>query len=98
MGPGLRKLLRGAALAAVVAGPAAAEPLRVAAWVAPLSRDGPGLLLRDLLNGEDAQAEAALTVIAAAQADLLLLMNLDWDADGAALDALATRLAEAGLD
>ncbi len=72
--------------------------IRVAAFVAPLSRDGPGLLLRDLLGGEDQAAEAALAVIAAAEADLLLLMNLDWDEGGAALGALAARLAERGLD
>ncbi len=70
----------------------------MAAFVAPLSRDGPGLLLRDLLGGEDPAAEAALAVIGAARADVLLLANLDWDMDGAALGLLAERLAEGGLD
>jgi hypothetical protein len=70
----------------------------VAAFVAPLSRDGPGLLLRDLLSGEDEAAEAALAVIGAARADVLLVANLDWDLDGAALGLLAERLAARGLD
>ncbi|NKX43093.1 endonuclease/exonuclease/phosphatase family protein [Roseicyclus persicicus] len=39
---------------------------------------------------------ASLQVIAAADADIVLLQDVDWDAGLAALDALAARLAEAG--
>lgn len=37
-------------------------------------------------------------VIAAARPDVLLLADIDWDAQGAALGALAARLEEEGLD
>ncbi len=42
--------------------------------------------------------EAVATVLARTRPDVLLLTDMDWDADGAALSALAERLAEAGLD
>jgi hypothetical protein len=83
---------------ALLAAPAAAESVRIAAWGAPLSRDGPGLLLRDLRSGEDEGAEAAVALLAEARPDVLLLTDMDWDAEGAALEALARRLGEAGLD
>ncbi|MGR3379153.1 endonuclease/exonuclease/phosphatase family protein [Salipiger abyssi] len=75
--------------------PAGAEPLRLATWHADLSRKGPGLLLRDLLRGE---ADAVVAEIAAADADILLLTDIDYDYGGAALSALAERLAQAGAD
>ncbi|MFN3936428.1 MAG: endonuclease/exonuclease/phosphatase family protein [Gemmobacter sp.] len=73
-----------------------AEPLRIAAFHAGLTRDGPGLLLRDILSGRDPQVEAVVTVIVASRADVLLLSGFDHDLGGAALTALADRLAEAG--
>ena len=82
----------------LLATPATAEPLRIAAWGADLSRDGPGLLLRDILGDEDPAVEAVAAVLAATRPDVLLLTDMDWDADGAALAALAARLAEEGLD
>lgn len=66
----------------------------MATWHADLSRDGPGLLLRDILRGE---AGAVVAEIAAADADVLLLTDIDYDRGGAALSALAARLAEAGV-
>lgn len=39
-----------------------------------------------------------IDVLAAAHADVILLTDLDWDAEGAALAALQGRLAERGLD
>lgn len=39
-----------------------------------------------------------MEVLAAARPDVLLLTDIDWDADGAALAALAERLEEEGLD
>ncbi|MCY1128153.1 endonuclease/exonuclease/phosphatase family protein [Frigidibacter sp. RF13] len=80
----------------ILAAPAAAETLRVATWDPDLSRDGPGLVARDLAAGKDAQIRAALAVIAAADADILLLTDLDWDADLVALRALQTSLEAAG--
>ena len=70
----------------------------MATWGAPLSRDGPGLLLGDILDPEDEGIAAVVAVILAAHPDVLLLTDMDWDRDGAALGALAERLAEEGLD
>jgi hypothetical protein len=70
--------------------------LRIATYATGLGRDGPGLMLRDLGSGEDAQAEAALDVIAALDADIVLLGGVDWDAGHAGLAALRARLAERG--
>jgi hypothetical protein len=81
----------------LAAGAAQADSLRVATFNTELSRDGPGLLLRDLTRG-DAQAEAAADVIAHARPDILLLQGIDWDHKGAALDAFAALIAARGLD
>lgn len=62
-----------------------------------MSRPGPGLLLRDLQKGGEAQSEAALGVLLALRADVLVLTDFDYDAEGAALTALAARLAAGGL-
>ena len=51
---------------------ARAEPVRIATWAAPLSRDGPGLLLRDILRDEDAQLTAVYAVLAEVQPDVLV--------------------------
>lgn len=72
-----------------------AEPLRIAAYHAELSREGPGLLLRDILKG-DPQSTAAAQVIAAADPDILVLLGIDYDLDGLALTAFADRLAAFG--
>lgn len=63
-----------------------------------LIRDGPGLLLRDILKGEDPQVAAVVEVLAKSKPDVLLLTAIDWDYDGAALSALTTVLAAAGQD
>ncbi|MEQ3624185.1 MAG: endonuclease/exonuclease/phosphatase family protein [Celeribacter sp.] len=75
---------------------ASAEPLRIATYDAGLKRDGPGLLLRDLLK-PDEQAHAAMDMIVALDADILLLTGMDQDAQGASLTALAEGLAQRGL-
>ena len=93
---GLR-YLAGAALIAALGLPASADPLRIATYDPDLSRDGPGLLLRDLGRKDD-QIDAAIRVIAEAHPDILLLTSLDWDGDGRALAALRDRLAKAGID
>jgi len=75
---------------------ATADTLRIATFHTELSRAGPGLLLRDLARGEDAEIAATIAVIAAAEAGILLLQGVDYDAEGAALDRLAEGLAAAG--
>ena len=76
--------------------PLHAEALRVASFNTELQRDGPGLLLRDIARGEDAQIAAVVAVIAAADADVLALQRVDWDYEGRTLAALADRLEAAG--
>ena len=68
---------------------ATAETLRIATFAAPLSRDGPGLLLRDIEKGEDAQILAVRDIIAKVSPDILLLTNFDYDLDQKALAAFA---------
>lgn len=74
-----------------------ADRLRIATFNTELSRRGPGLLLRDILQG-DPQVEAVVTVIAAARPDVIVLQGIDYDLEGVALNALGTALAQAGLD
>lgn len=73
---------------------ATAETLKIATFAAPLSRDGPGLLLRDL-GREDDQIDSVLAIIADASPDVLVLTDFDYDLDGLALAAFAAR---AGYD
>lgn len=54
------------------------------------------MLARDISGGKDAQVEAALQVIAALDADVLLLTSVDYDRGLVALDLLADRLAMMG--
>ena len=65
------------------------ETIRIATFAAPLSRDGPGLLLRDILKGEDAQIAAAQDVIALIDPDILVLTDFDYDLDGHAMQVFA---------
>jgi hypothetical protein len=84
--------------AALFAGvPAKADSIRIAVFHTELHRDGPGLLLRDIRGGEDAQVAAVVAVIAAARPDAILLLGVDHDLDLVAAKALADRLAAAGL-
>lgn len=62
--------------------------LRVATFNVALAREGPGALHRALLAG-DPQARALAAVVAAAAPDLLLINELDHDAEGTALGTLA---------
>ncbi len=65
--------------------------MRIATYAAPLSRDGPGLLLRDLLRGEDPVLRAIASVVSDAAPDVLVLTDFDYDHDGVALRAFADR-------
>ncbi|MES2665160.1 MAG: endonuclease/exonuclease/phosphatase family protein [Pseudomonadota bacterium] len=77
---------------------AGAETLRIATYNADLTRRGPGLLLRDILRGDDVQIAAVVAVIARADPDVILLTGFDWDYDGVALAAFAKALTAAGAN
>lgn len=79
------------------AGATAQTVLRIASYDPELSRDGPGLLLRDLRRGADPQIAAVISVLLAARPDVLLLTGFDWDHQGTALRAFAAELAGRGL-
>ena len=91
-------LLRCLGCIAVLAGPAGADSLRIATWNAGLDRTGPGLLVDDLSGGEDPKIDAAVRVLAALDADVVLLTAVDYDLGGVALGLLAEKLAAAGAD
>jgi hypothetical protein len=84
-------------LCLALAGPAGAETLRIATWNVALDRQGPGLLVKDLAE-DDAQVQAVVRVLAALQADVVLLTSVDYDRGGVALGLLAEKLAVQGLD
>ncbi|WP_037312940.1 endonuclease/exonuclease/phosphatase family protein [Ruegeria halocynthiae] len=75
---------------------AQAETLRVATFNTELSRDGPGLLLRDIQRG-DPQVQAVVDVLLATRPDIVALQGIDWDLDGRALSALTQAIDTAGL-
>ncbi len=75
---------------------AIAETLRIATYQVELSRDGPGLLVRDLMAGDDPQVAAIVAVLVKADADVILLTDLDYDHGLVALGLLADQLAIAG--
>jgi len=60
-------------------------------FAAPLSRDGPGLLLRDLGRDDD-QIDAIAAIIQHVRPDILLLTDFDYDRDQLALGQFAQRL------
>lgn len=88
----------GAVLTALALLPAStsAETLRIATWNVGLDRTGPGLLVQDLIKGEDPQIAALVRVLVALDADVILLTAVDYDRGGVALGLLADRLAAAG--
>lgn len=81
------------ALALLAAAAARAETLRVASYNVDLSRDGPGLLLQELLGEPGPKALAAVAAIQAARPDVLVIQQFDHDQRGFALAAFAARLA-----
>lgn len=85
-------------LLACLAAPAAGDALRVATYHSALKRDGPGLLLRDIVRGEDAQVQAVMSVLTTVRPDILALQSFDYDLNLTALGAFADALRAAGLD
>ncbi len=77
---------------------ASAETVRFATFNVSLNRAGPGLLLRDIEKGEDAQIDAVIRIITEVAPDVLLLNEFDHDLDGVALAAFRKRLKAAGQD
>lgn len=77
--------------------PADAETFRIATFNTELSQKGPGLLLRALEQKSLPQAEAVLDVVRTIKPDILLLQNIDWDAEGRTLGVLTQRLSAHGL-
>ena len=66
--------------------------MRVAIFHTELSRDGPGLLLRDILSGKDAQVGAVVKVVRHVAPDVLVLADIDYDFGNVALGALADEI------
>ncbi len=73
-----------------------AETIRVATFNTDLARKGPGLLLRDILSGDDDQVNAVADVIMRTAPDILLLLDFDYDLDARALQAFRDLVAETG--
>ncbi|MFG6559300.1 endonuclease/exonuclease/phosphatase family protein [Sulfitobacter sp. 1A15299] len=80
----------------LLTGTAQAEPLRIATFNTELSRKGPGLLLRDILRGNDPAVTSVIETIASADPDIIALQGIDYDLEQAALNALADALSAAG--
>ncbi len=75
---------------------AAAETLRIATYNTELTRKGPGLLLRDILRGDDPQVRAVVQVVAEIAPDILVLQGVDYDHGHAALAALRDVIGQQG--
>ena len=75
---------------------AQAEPLRIATFNTGLERDGPGLLLRDILRGDDAQVGAVVRVLADVAPDIVALQGVDHDHDLHTLHAMRDAIARDG--
>lgn len=78
--------------------PSLGDTLRVATFNVELQRKGPGLLLRDIVKGEDPQVLAVLEVIAQIHPDILAVQGFDWDYENRALTAFAQALRTKGVD
>lgn len=71
--------------------------MRIATLNAELSRDGPGILLRDITQGADPQINALSSVIVSVSPDVLVLQGVDYDLELLALVALRDQIAQNGL-
>lgn len=76
--------------------PVTADTLRIATWHIEARRDGPGLLLRDILRDADPQIAAIAAVLARVRPDIVLLQRVDYDLGLVALSALRDRVARDG--
>ena len=93
-------MIRGALAAIIVlvtGSVATADTIRIATFNAELTRDGPGLLLRDLSRGQDPQIAAVVDVISTVRPDILALQGFDYDYGLQALNAFNQTLAQGGM-
>ncbi len=81
-----------------ISGSAQAETLRIASFNVGLDRNGPGLLLRDILRAENEQIKALIRIISEVSPDILVLQKFDYDHDWRALNAFAAALSGAGAE
>jgi endonuclease/exonuclease/phosphatase family metal-dependent hydrolase len=65
--------------------PAKAEMIRAATFNCSLTRSKPGALIEDLAGGNNPQAKAAAEIMQRVRPDVVLLNELDWDAEGKAV-------------
>lgn len=73
------------------------DTLRLATYNVHLARGEAGALIAELEAGSE-QVEAVVAVIAAADPDVLLVNELDYDTEGRALALFRARLSEAGME
>lgn len=76
----------------VAPSPTRGETLRIATYNVELTRDGPGLALRDIQTGSDPQIRAISEVIDLTNPDVLALQGIDYDYGLEALTALNDQL------
>lgn len=76
----------------------AAELIRLAVFNIGFERDGPGLLLRDILGDSDTQIQMKREMIALVDPDILLLTNFDYDLGLHAVSAFLDQLTQAGVN
>lgn len=81
-----------------MASPVPAQDFRIATYGADLGRFGPGQLYGEISRAGDGKAMPVIEVLLALNADILLLTDIDYDAGGLALSALAARLGARGLN
>ncbi len=74
-----------------------AQTITVATFNANLTRSGPGLLLRDLQKENNDQISAVIDIIAKVQPDIVLINEIDHDANHAALRVLQKQLLKGGV-
>ncbi len=91
----LRASIAGLFLFAFVSVAQGGETIRIATFNTELSRDGPGILLRDIQRRTD-DVMATVDTIARTSPDLIALQSIDWDYENRAIQALADLLAENG--
>ena len=77
----------------VTASPTLGDTVRIATYNVELIRDGPGLLLRDIRSGQNAQILAVSEVIDRTRPDVLALQGIDYDFGLEALNAFNDQLA-----
>lgn len=90
--------VRALAICLMVASPMLGDTLRIATYDVDLSYSSPGMVLDQLTKGRGDGVKATVQVIAALDADILLLTGIDYDGANAAVTALAELLRQAGVD